>query len=75
MLYPGVAETDDTTRRVLETIEQVLVDLNAEREPGPGHTSLIAAIEDDRAFVIAAQVTGQALRRPPARVSRPPAPI
>ncbi len=64
-----VAARDDT-RRVLETIESVLADLREGDDQDAVVQSLIEAIEEDRAFLLAAAVQGQALGRPPSRFRR-----
>lgn len=61
----------DDTRRVLETIESVLAELRQDAEQDAAILALVEAIEEDRAFMIAATVQGQALGRPPSRFRRP----
>jgi hypothetical protein len=63
--------TLEDARRALETLDAILTGLR--RDPDERDRAvhdLIEAIEEDRAFLLAATVSGQALRRPPSRFRR-----
>ena len=67
----SVMATLEETRRALATLDAVLTGLR--RDPDERDRALhdlIEAIEEDRAFLLAATVSGQAVQRPPSRFRR-----
>lgn len=64
-----MASSEDP-RLALETTEQVLRALRVVPDPDPALRELIEAIEQDRAALVAALVSGQATGRPPSRFRR-----
>jgi hypothetical protein len=65
---------DADTRNALATMDEIVASLRADPDPDDAVRALLEAIEDDRAYLLAATISGAAVRKPPSRFRRPVTP-